>query len=525
MENHKDKKGLLKSAGLIAGLTMASRIMGLVRDMLCANVFGTSRIWDAFLAAFAIPNFLRRVVGEGALANAFIPTYTEIREKEGVEAANRLANTLLTFLLVVLGGLSLAVIMGSQALIAWGKLPEKAVLVLHFLQIMFPYIIFLSEAALFMGILHSNRKFFAPAFSPILLNLIWVGTVAVIFPLLDGELYYKATFLAWAILFSGFLQEMAHLLPLYRMGYQVRLLFDFTHPAMRKIFSLVIPAVLGFAVVQVSMLVDMTCAFFLGDGANAALWYGNRLMQLPLGVFGIAMSSAVFPLFAQLAAKEDLKAIGYTLQFSTRSLFAIVVPATFGLVFLSQPIVSVLFERGAFNAESTARCTGVLWGYSLGLFAFAGQKVVGSAFYALKDPKTPFRVSSMAVGLNIILNLILMQFMQETGLALATSISGLFNFFFLIWLFKKRNPVFEAGIIFRSLLQISALSLVMGIGARLLYDHGPFTAFPGAARLAAVIFCALLFYLFLGWFFRVEEIRSAFRLFLKKEKPLPANGN
>ncbi len=515
-EQQKTRRSLLQSAGLIGFLTLMSRIMGLARDIVSAQVFGTSGAWDAFLYAFTIPNFLRRLVGEGALSSAFIPIYMEVLRDKGREEADKVGHIVSTLLSVFLGVLILAVFAAIQVLLKFVPLPEKIVLTLKLLRILFPYIFFLAHVALSMGILNCHKHFFTPALSPVVLNLLWITGVVFVCPW-SGTLEGKATLLSAMILVSGVIQLALQLFPLRHLGYRMRWSFQVFHPAVKKIFILIVPAIMGFAVTQISILIDMTLAFFLGDGANASLWYGNRLMQFPLGLFGIAMGTAILPEFSGHAADKNFDRLRETLSFSLRQTFLIVIPASCGLIFLKSPIVRVLFERGNFDAVSTLRTANTVMYYSIGLFAYSGQQTMTSAFYAIQDTKTPFKLSAISIVIDTILGLILMWPLKEGGLALSTAVGGIVNFGMqLVLLNKKIQGIYLKSILI-SFAKISGVSIVMGILTMLLYRHIHFTCFTplfnGIAGLACAVGFGIGIYTAFLFFFKVHEIHELIGVF------------
>lgn len=512
MAETRTTKRLMRSAGLIGFLTLVSRVSGMVRDIVSARLFGTGRVWDAFLYAFMIPNFLRRLVGEGALANAFIPIYTQVLKEKGQKEADEIGNIVSTILLFGLGTLSVIFLIGAHFALEYLPMPEKVSLVVKFLKVLFPYVIFLAQVALFMGVLHSHKKFLFPALSPVVLNLCWILTVLLVCPFSGNTLEEKANALAIGVFLSGLFQVLLHFYPLSGIGYRLRLSFRFFAPVVQRIFKLILPSVMTFAVMQISLLIDSTLAFLVGDGANSALWYGNRLMQFPLALFGIALGTALLPAFSEHAADKDHEAIRDTLSFSLRTVFAIVVPASVGLIFLRTPVIQVLFERGNFNAVSTLRTANVVFCYTVGLFAFAGQKVLASAFYGVQDTRTPFRISCVSIGMNIVLNLILMWPMKEAGLALATSISGILSFFLLAFRFERHVARIGYGEIFRSLAKITAVSVLMSALALWLYHsiHLGFLA-PELNRIAALsiaIVAGVAGYAMVGLLVGIKEIRD-----------------
>lgn len=502
---------------MIGGLTLVSRILGMVRDIVSANEFGTSWQWDAFIYAFMLPNFMRRLVGEGALSSAFIPVYSELREKEGEEAAFRFGNTVFTalswflvlFLLVAEGVLFF--------LLRAPGLPPVVLLTSQLLQVLFPYLFFISLCALSMGILNCHRHFFSPALGPAILDLVWIAGVLWISPLGGPRPEERVFILAVCILISGAVQLAVQLPFLFKQGFSPQWVFDLFHPGLRKVFKLMLPAILGFAILQVNTFVDMTLALWLGPGANSSLWYGNRLMQFPLGIFAIAMGTALLPAVSHHMARREMEEAKKMLSFALRSIFFIIFPAMAGLMALRTPIIQLLFERGQFDAVSTTRTSFTLLCYTVGLFAFSGQKLIVTGFYSLQDTKTPMQIGALALLMNLVLNLILMGPMREAGLALATSISGIFNFLALVYLFRKRIADFPVREILASSVRIFLASLLTGIFASFFYGwfFGLLTwESETLGRLIAVfgtIGLSLLVYAGSSFFFGVREFRELLR--------------
>lgn len=509
------KKQLVKAAGLVGLMTLSSRILGMIRDVVSAKTFGTSWQWDAFVYSFMLPNFLRRLVGEGALSNAFIPVYSETLEKNGREAAFRFANSVITFLGIVLILFLIATEAVLNLLLNANILPPGPHLTVDLLRLMFPYLWFISLFAMGMGILNCHKHFFAPSLGPVILDLVWIAGVLWLVPMAGDDPVRQLKWLAWAILFSGAVQVAAEIPPLYRMGFRFRMVWDILHPGMKKTGMLLLPSVMSFAVVQINILVDSTLAFLIGPGANSSLWYGTRIMQFPLGVFAIAMGTALLPAISTHVARNDFEKAKQTLSFALRSVFLIILPSTVGLIVLGTPIVRLLFERGEFDAVSTSRTAFVLMCYSIGLFGYSGQKLVASGFYALQDPKTPVKIGVAALIMNVVLNLILMGPLKEGGLALATSIAGIFQFIALLAIYHRKTVGFDLRRISRSFLKISLASCLMG-GA-CYYVFGWTTALFHAGNtlsLFAQIFVSItvstVFYILLCFLLRVREIEEAF---------------
>lgn len=516
------KLKLLKAAGMIGALTLLSRVLGMIRDILSANSFGTTWQWDAFIYAFMLPNFMRRLVGEGALLSAFIPVYTQIVEKEGKEPAFRFANTVFTFLFWTLVGFLILIELALLILVRIPSLPPVVMLTCKLLTLLFPYLFFISFCALATAILNSHHHFFSASLSPIILDLVWIGGVFAAMTWGGPRSESRVFMLSLFIFFSGAIQLGVQVPSLLRLGYTPRFHFDFSHPGLLQIGKLILPSILGFAIIQINILVDMTLGFWVGPGANSSLWYGNRLMQFPLGVFAIAMGTALLPAISQHTARKEIEEAKKALAFALRSVFFIILPATVGLIVLRAPIVQLLFERGEFDAVSTARTSFVVLGYTLGLFAYSGQKVVVTGFYSLQDTKTPVKVGALTLLLNIIFNLILMGPFKEGGLALATSIAGIVNFSLLLYLYNLRTLKFPIQEVLVSSFKILMASLVMGVFAWFIYAGiFPITRGGMTFRLLASVFGSMgisgLIYIGLCFLFRVSEIQDAVRWLVSRK--------
>ncbi|MBU3759144.1 MAG: murein biosynthesis integral membrane protein MurJ [Candidatus Omnitrophica bacterium] len=508
------KKHLVKAAGVMGLMTLASRVLGMIRDILCAKAFGTSWQWDAFVYAFSLPNFFRRLVGEGALSSAFIPVYSELLEKHGKEEAFKFAHALIS----ILSSGFLIFLIAAEILLTYLKgldvFPERLRLVFEFLRYFFPYLALMSLYAVGMGILNCHRHFFAPSLGPLVLNLAWIaGTVAVLFFDLGGEVE-SLKLLALILLVSGFLQDLVQMPYLRKIGFKGRWIWDPLYPGLKKTVKLILPVILGFAVMQINLLVDATLAFWVGPGANSALWFGNRLMQFPLGVFAVTMGMALLPTISRQVAQGQLESAKKNISFSLRSIALIVIPCAAGLMTLAQPIVELIYQRGQFDAESTRRTAAVLLCYSVGLFAYAGQKILTPAFHAVQNTRTPVRIAVLCLFSNIVLNVILMQFLAEAGLALATSISGFLQLFLLGAALHRsvlRLPLRE---ILLSFLKITAASAAMAATAWMCHEAAR-SFYPDtgeAARIVRVlgsIGAAALAYPVYCFIFRVPEIKDA----------------
>lgn len=525
-----DKMGkghLVKAAGIIGLMTLTSRVLGMIRDIVTAKQFGTSWQWDAFIYAFMLPNFFRRLVGEGALSTAFIPVYSETLQQKGPAAAFRFANVLNTFVTAFLLIFMLVVELILQLLMRIQFSDPRLHLAFDLLTIFFPYLFFISLFAFGMGVLNCHQHFFTPSLGPVIMDLAWIAAILWVLPFAGKIPEDQLHALAWVLLFSGVLQFAVDIPPLMRRGFRFRWIWDPMNAGLRKAGRLLLPAIVGFSVVQLNLLLDTSCAYFIGPGANSTLWYGTRLMQFPLGVFGIAMGTALLPMIANQVAKKQMEAAKQTLSFALRAVALILFPCAVGLMVLGVPIVQLLFERGHFDAVSTARTASVLFYYSIGLFAYSGEKIVASGFFAIQDTRTPVTLGIVSLIINGILNVILMPYLKEAGLALATSVASIFEFIFLMAIYNRKISPLPLKQITGSVVKILAASSAMGISCFFIFREFS-VFFPGPslqAMLIRVFGSISLSALAYGGFcllFRVSEIGEAWEWIQKRRKTVPA---
>lgn len=432
-------KKVIQSAGTVGGFTLLSRALGLVRDVLMAGAFGTSLVMSAFVVAFTIPNLFRRLFGEGALSAALVPVLVETKEKEGEAAAWIFVNRVLSLLAVVLTGITLAVILFTVAVS-----PESArvAAVLDLLRIMMPYMIFICLAAVSMAILNSFHHFAVSAFAPSVLNILWIGTLLLVVPLVGNTPEEKIRCVAWAVLLAGFLQWAVQWPVLRRFGWRPAFSNLWKTPRIRKMLLLMGPAALGMAVTQINVMIDRLLAMWVGPAAPSALYYSERLIYFPLGIIATALGTVLLPVFSGHASRHDHEQIRNGVNDSLRHLLVIMIPAAVGLLVLSRPIVQMIFEWKAFGSVSTGLTSIALACYAPGLVVFSLAKVFVPAFYALQDTKTPVRIGVLAVGLNLILNitfiLLLPEGIKHAGIALATVLAEAFSMISLALILQRR---------------------------------------------------------------------------------------
>ncbi|MDY0096473.1 MAG: murein biosynthesis integral membrane protein MurJ [Candidatus Vecturithrix sp.] len=509
MSSHKH---VTKAAGIVGLSTVVTRVLGFIRDMVIALAFGAGMEADAYFVAFRIPSMLRRLVGEGALTVAFIPVFVE-EHQQSEERAWALSHTVTTLLALFLIGLSLAGVVLMPFIVrglapGFQEIPEKFELTVYLTRITFPYILFISLAALAMGILNSLHHFLAPALAPIMLNLSLIGSVFFICPHLEQPVVG----LAIGVLVGGITQLAFQIPALTRQGFHYRPSFDYHNPAVRKIGMLLLPAFFGLAVNQISVFVNTLLASYLPEGSVSYLYFADRVMEFPLGIFGIAIATAVLPTMSLQSAKGAYDELMDTLSFALRLVLFITIPSAVGLIVLRRPIVTFLFERGKFTAiDSEATAMALLY-YTLGLSAIASVRIIVPVFYSLKDTLTPVKCAAVSVGINILCSLLLMKPLQHGGLALATTISAFFNLSLLIWLLRKRFGKMNWRNIGLATGKVCAASAVMGLCC------APFTtlALQRAWFLGAAIVVGIGVFVVCAWLIKSQELLFLYDMLVKR---------
>ena len=484
-----EKSRVLKAAGVVGTATLLSRILGFIRDAVIAWFFGAGFSSDAFIAAFRIPNLLRRLFAEGSLSSAFIPVFTEYIVQRGQPEAFHLARSAFRLLSVILLLVTTAGILLSPwivKLMAPGFVGDKYSLTLNLTRLMLPYIFFVGLVALCMGILNVLNHFAAPALAPAFLNLAIIGSVLIIAP----SLSVPAVGLAVGVLIGGVLQLALQLPILIRKGFRFWEKAKFLHPGLKQVGTLIPPVMLGGAVYQINIVIGTILGSLLAEGSVTYLYFADRLVQFPLGVFAIAAATAVLPSLSRQAAADDIEALKYTFAHALKLVFFVSIPAMVGLIVLREPIVTLLFQRGQFDAHATRLTAQALLYYSLGLGAFSAVRIVAATFFAMQDTRTPVKMASLSILANTILGVLLMQPLDHGGLALATSFASILNLGLLLQALKnKLGPLGWKGII-RSFGRTLVCSTVMGAavwagGLRIIPAHNP--ALPGL--LVGVIGC------------------------------------
>lgn len=458
-----------RSAGIVGLAVTGSRVLGLIREQVFAYFFGASREYDAFLTAFRIPNLLRDLFAEGALSAAFVTTFSQYLTAKSEKEAWRLANLVLNGLglvLIVITALGILFAPAIVDLIAPGfhQFPGKTELTIELTRIMFPFIILVAMAAVAMGILNARDRFGVPASASSFFNLgSIVGGLAFAY-LIDPQFGPRAIVgMAIGTVIGGALQCLIQIPSLYGVGFRYRPLLSFTDAGVRKVMRLMGPAVIGAAAVQVNVFVNNYFASYLQNGAISWLNYAFRLMQFPIGVFGVAISMATLPSISRAATRSDMNQFRHTLASSLGLVFFLCVPSACGLIVLARPIIRLIYERGDFSTWDTQQTAAALAFYALGLAGYAAIKVLAPAFYALDDARTPMVISLISIGTNFALNWLLVRHygFGHRGLALSTSCVATLNFAALFLLMRRKMGSIEGRRIGQSLMKIGLAAAIM----------------------------------------------------------------
>ncbi len=473
---------LVRYAATVGGPTLISRVLGFARDILIARSLGAGLVADAFFVAFKMPNFFRRLFAEGAFNAAFVPMFSELLEEQGPARARAFAEQALGVLLVTL----LLFVSLMQAAMPWvmyvfapgfAATPDKFELTIHLTRLTFPYLLFISLVSLMGGVLNSLNRFAATAATPILLNLSLIGAILVL-------ARYTATpghALAWGVSVAGILQFLWLSVECRRAGMSLRLPRPRLTAPVRELARRMLPAALGVGVMQVNLVVDVMLASLLPAGSVSYLFYADRLNQLPIGVVGVAVGTALLPM---LSRQLRAGAKGEALMSQNRAVevtLLLTLPATAALITIAEPVIRVLFERGAFQAQETRATAQALIAYACGLPAYVLIKVLTPGFFARKDTRTPVRIALAAMVVNIELNLVLMVPLKHVGLALATALSAWLNAVLLGWHLRQRGHLVLDARLKRRLPRMGLASLIMALGLWL-----------GAQALAAPLAGALM---------------------------------
>jgi len=514
------KRQIIKSASIISIITVVSRILGYVRDQRLTLLLGTTGVADSFVLAYRIPNVFRRLVGEGSMTASFIPVFTDYMRNRTRKETWDFANRLFWTFCVVLSALTVLGVIFSPLFVRFFSMFGKNQVQLEAIylnRLMFPYILFIGMAAMAMAILNCFHIFGPPAATPILLNISFIiFSVAAVWRHFSSP----AAALAVGILVGGIFQFFWQVPQLARKGMDFKFAVSFSDPGVRRVAKLMVPGFLGIGIAQINLLVDtiFANAKVMPEGSLVSLYVADRVTELVLGGYAIAVATAILPMMSHQAAAGDHEGMKKTFLFALRIVSFITIPAAVGLVILREPIVQVLFQHGRFVAESTRLTARALLYYSLGLPAFAAVKLIVPAFYSTQDTKTPVRVAVLAMLANVLLNVIFLFYffpkLKNGGPALASALAAYFNVFALFVIFRLRFGRLGTREIAASLAKIGACAGVMGVVCWSALQYSHFDSIehllPRLFVFVALIGSATLTYLGLAWAFRCTEISEVY---------------
>jgi len=489
-----EKSQVIKAAGVVGAATLLSRTLGYIRDAVIAWYFGAGLNSDAFIAAFRIPNLLRKLLGEGSISNAFVPVLTDYLAKDGKDEALRLARSALWVMSIILVVVSICGIILAPLIvkiIAPGFIdsPGKISLTIVLTRIMFPYIFFIGLVALCMGILNVFGHFATPALAPVFLNLAMILSVFFLCP----HFSQPVLGLAVGVMIGGVLQLVFQLPAMVRKGFFFRQKTKVLHPGLKKIGQLMLPVIFGGAVYQINTLVDQLLGSLLKEGSITYLYFADRLVQFPLGIFAIAAATAVLPSLSRQAATNEVEALKDTFSYSVQLTLFLTIPSMVGLIILREPIIALLFQRGEFSFQAAQLTARALLYYAIGLWAFSAVRIVAATFFALKDTRTPMIMATISILANIVLGIVLMGPLGHGGLALATSLASVLNLGLLVYALRRKLGSLGWRRIAQSACKTLGNAAIMGAVvwtvARLLIETegGRFTG-----QLAAIVACVMI---------------------------------
>ncbi len=441
---------LLKSTAVVSVMTLLSRISGLARDMVFAFIFHVGGTTDAFFIAFKIPNFLRRLFAEGAFSQAFVPVLSEYKVQRDSEAVRDLIRHVAGTLGALLTLLTMVVVLATPLivmLIAWGYIGDEAKIDLtaRMLRITFPYILFISLTALVSSVLNTFGRFAVPAFTPVLLNLSLIAAALWLAPHMEEPVMA----LAWGVFIAGIAQLVFQLPFLARLGLLRWPRLAWSHKGVQRIMRLMLPGIIGSSAMQINLLFDIMIASFLVEGSITWLYYSDRMIEFPLGVFGIALATVILPNLSEKFARAEPEGFTQMLDWALRWVLLIGVPASIGLGVLAGPVLITLFFRGEFTVHDVQMATYSLFAYAFGLLGFMLVKVMVPGYFARQDTRTPMRISLIAMGINMMLNIVLVLALLQSGfsgphagLAAATALSSFSNAL-LLWYGLRRKGIYR----------------------------------------------------------------------------------
>jgi len=522
------KRSVSRNAGVISAAVMASRLLGLVRDQIFAALFGAGLHYDAFLTAFRIPNLLRDLFAEGALSSAFVTTFSQTLEVKGEKEALRLANRVATLIVLVISAISVLGWLFTPSIVTllapgFFEVPGKAELTIYLTRIMIPFLLLIALAAEAMGVLNAHRRFGIPAIASAFFNIGSILGGLLLGFVVGPEIGLGAIEgMAYGTLIGGFAQLAVQWPSLRRTGFSYRPMLSLSDPGVRQIARLMGPAIIGTAAVQINVFINTNFASAIVDpvtgqvvnGPVSWLNYAFRFMQLPIGVFGVAIATAALPPLSRSIAHKNVDEFRHTLAHALTLVFLLCIPSAVGLSVLGQPIIGLIFEHGRFTDADTIQTANALAAYSIGLAGYAAIKVLSPAFYALDDAHTPMLVSLGSIAVNYAMNALLVGPFGHVGLAFSTSTVALVNFVLLMLLMRRKLGRLEGRRLGSTVLKIllacgvmaaTAWAISAGVAAR--FPLGGFLLHIAQVT-AAIGFGGAVFYL-LCKLLKVEELAEA----------------
>ncbi len=465
---------IARSAGTVGLAVFLSRILGLVREQVFAILFGAGYAYDAYVVAYRLPNLLRDLFAEGALSSAFVTVFTDYDQRRGAARTWQLANNVLLSLGLVISAITVVGMFAADFLVGliapeFSQVPGKLSLTAHLTVVMFPFLPLISLAAVVMGMLNTKGKFFLPALASSFCNLGSITCGVGLAWLAPYFGYQPIVGMAYGTLFGGLLQLAVQLPLLFKVGYRPQWVLDWRDEGLRRIMRLMAPAVIGLSATQITIFINTFYASSCAQGSVSWLHYAFRLLQFPIGVFGVALSIATLPVVARCAAARDFPGLKAAFVSALNLSLIICIPASVGLALLADPIIALIFQYGRFTAFDTRQTAAALVLYAVGLFAYAGVKIVVPVFYALDDTRFPVIASFMTVAVNFVFINLTLEALQHRAIALSTSLSVILSFLFLCVVLYRKLEGYALGYLGRCLMKIGVAVALMGLAVTVLH--------------------------------------------------------
>jgi putative peptidoglycan lipid II flippase len=463
-----EQAGFVRSALMLSVATVVSRVLGFIREVIFAALFGASYLTDAFRVAYTIPYMLRRLLGEGSMNAFIVPVYTEQKERFGEEKARLFTYTVYTFFVIAVGIIVLLLIAIAPWLL-WvfapglAQVPDVAEFTVSLMRMMAPYMLLMMTSALIMGILNSYRVFFWPAMSPIVLNLINIGAMVLICPLFPGMEHSQMVVLAIAVIVGGFGQIAVQFPQLWTRGFRYRPRFEFGNPGVRSMVKLMMPALFAIGIVRINLIVSSALASLVGPGTITILNYAERLLQLPMGIFGYAIATAIMPLVSTYAARDEIDKVRNSLPFGLRLTLLVALPSTIILTVLGLPVTRLIYEHGAFTASDTWGTGTTLMAFATGLPAFIGLQIVLPFLYSMKIPKGAVVSAIWAMFANVIASFSLVWSLGSVGLGFANALAGYVNLLVMLIYLRRKLGRLDLRQMVLPGLRLLLVTAVMGV--------------------------------------------------------------